>query len=179
MNGETALIMAAKHGHKELACMLLHQGADIWARTFQGFTAKFVANYYGHLAIEDVLYAWERKTPQKLELKFESMDMSIEQFLEKINLTHHAGFFVENVLMETVGEFKTLSQRRRDKIEDHLSISEIDTLNTSLEALGIFIQKFVSSSSLEQEDSHSGKNTEMEPVLRMHLRNPSCIQVCW
>ena len=53
-----------------------------------------------------------------------------------------------------------MSQRRREKIEDHLSISEIDTINTSLEALGIFIQKFVSSSSPEQKDSHSGKRTE-------------------
>ena len=68
VNGETALILAAKHGHQELVCMLLHHGADIWARTFQGFTAKFVANCCGHLATEDVLTAWERKNPQKLEL---------------------------------------------------------------------------------------------------------------
>ena len=146
VNGETALIMASKLGHQELAAMLLRHGADIWARTFQGFTAKFVANCFGHFAIEDMLNVWERNNPQKVELKFANVDMnlSIDQYLDRINLPHLKGFFVDNLLMETVGEFKTLSQRRRDKIEQQLSISDIEAVNASLEAMGVLIPKFFS-----------------------------------
>ena len=168
VSGETVLIMASKYGRLELVSMFLTHGADIWAQTFQGLTSKFVANRFGHLEIEDMLTAWERKNPQKIAPKMETIDMTltIEQYLERINLTHLAGFFVDNLFMETLGEFKSLSQKRRDKIEQTLSISDMHVINTSLETLGIFIKKFVSSASTGQDTGCSAKDKGNEASVK-------------
>ena len=146
VSGETALIMASKYGNLELVSMFLTHGADVWAQTFQGFTSKFVANHFGHLAVEDMLNAWERKNPQMIAPKLKSIDMnlSIEQYLKSINLTHLTDFFVDNLLMEILGEFKCLGQKKRDKIKQRLSSSDLGTINASLEAMGIFIREFSS-----------------------------------
>jgi len=168
VNGETALIMASTHGQQECVSMFLHHGADIWARTFQGFTAKFVANRFGHIVIEDMLNAWERKNPQKFEPKFDNMDtnLSIAHYLQRINLPHLTDFFVDNLLMETLGEFKNLSQRRRSKIEQQLLKPDLDTINMSLEAMGIFIQKFVSLLPIGQVAGHTANSKENETSVK-------------
>ena len=144
VSGETALIMASKYGNLELVSMFLTHGADVWAQTFQGFTSKFVANRFGHLAVEDMLTAWERKNPQMIAPKLDNIDanLSIEQYLESINLTHLTDFFIENLFMVTLEDFKCLRQKKRDKIERTLASSDLSTLNASLEAMGICIQKF-------------------------------------
>ena len=154
-NGDTALMIASKHGYQELVSLLLHNGANCWTMNCQGFTAKFLANRFGHVAIEDLLNTWEKNNP-KPEQKNEESDMTltIEHFLETINLAHLTTFFVDNMCMETVGEFGYLNQRKWDKVKSQLSPIDLNLLGASLQEMGIFIPVFLSST-LGKPDSNS------------------------
>ena len=154
-NGDTALMIASKHGYQELVSLLLRNGANCWTMNCQGFTAKFLANRSGHVAIEDLLNTWEKNNP-KPEQKNEESDMTltIERFLETINLAHLTTFFVDNMCMETVGEFGYLNQRKWDKVKSQLSLIDLNLLGASLQEMGIFIPVFLSST-LGKPDSNS------------------------
>ena len=148
-------MIASKHGYQELVSLLLRNGANCWTMNCQGFTAKFLANRSGHGAIEDLLHTWEKNNP-KPEQKNEECDMTlmIEHFLETINLAHLTTFFVDNMCMETVGEFGYLNQRKWDKVKSQLSSIDLNLLGASLQEMGIFIPVFLSST-LGKPDTNS------------------------
>jgi len=159
-NGDTALMIASKNGYQELVSLLLHTGANCWTKNCQGFTAKFLANSFGHATIEDLLTTWERNNP-KPEQKNEKSDMTltIEYFLETINLAHLTSLFVDNMCMETVGEFRYLNQRKWDKVESQLSLIDLNLLGASLQEMGIFIPIFLSST-LEKTESDTNSSVQ-------------------
>ena len=138
-------MMASKQGNTELVSLFLQHGADIWKMNYQGFTAKMLANVTGQTTTEDILHAWERKNPLMLEQQLDSLDleMTIERFLEANNLAHLTDLFAESFMMETVSEFKTLNQKKRNNIKKQLSPSELEVLDSSLAQMGIFMNHFL------------------------------------
>ena len=138
--GETALMLASKHGNGEIVSLLLDNGVNCWTKNSQGFTAKFLANSFGHMLIEEALHTWEKKHPLKPDQNVTLSDMAvtIEEFLGTINLSHLTSFFLENLDMETVGEFRFFNQKKWARVKKQLSSSDFALLGASLDVIGIF-----------------------------------------